>query len=957
MNLLKAHLFFFLSSVSFFCLQAQDAKTEIKYLSGKGYQDTKEWEFKISDGRNSGEWSTISVPSVWEQEGFGTYQYGIKFYGKPFPDGIADEIGQYKYTFQVPKEWETKVINIVFDGSMTDTEVKINGRSAGTMHQGAFYRFKYDITPLLKFGKENVLEVTVSKESSNASVNLAERRADYWNFGGIFRPVFLEALPATHIARTALKAEADGSFEADVFLGTGNSDLRAEATLTDKNGKKMGDVLTANLPTGSDKIHVSGTFQNIKTWTSEIPNLYGVVIKLFKDDKLVHQVTDTIGFRTIEIRKGDGIYVNGVRILMKGINRHSFWPESGRTLNKELNYADVRLIKEMNMNAVRLSHYPPDPEFLRACDELGLYVMNELGGWHGHYDDNIGKKLVKETVIRDLNHPSIIFWSNGNEGGWNTNLDNQFEIWDLQNRPVLHPQQELNGVETMHYRSYGETIEYQRGEHIFMPTEYLHGLYDGGHGAGFDDYWEVLRKHPRSGGGYLWVFADEGIARTDQDGRIDNQGNFGADGIVGPHHEKEGSFFTVKEVWSPIMLTTPKHLDSDFDGNFEIENRYFFTNLSDCTFEWELATFPNPDDSKIGHLTLKRQTLKGPDLKPQSTGNLNIKLPNNWKDADVLYLKALDSDGNELWTWDYTWNKEEEKLLEIEDKGIVKLEETDEFYEVTSWETSLKFDKTTGKLTTVEQSGESISFGNGPQIMMARRGDRTLDGTINPDFEKGEDRIYKEFKCIDEEVNCSENLVSISAQQLNNTVKIEATYFGILQKVVWTIYPEGLVKMDYEYEYNGVTELAGIYFDYPEETMQSKRWLGAGPYRVWQNRLKGTKLDVWENGYNDPIPGESFNYPEFKGYFSNWEWVEFTTSEGIIQMRSDATDTYLGVYTPRDSRDALLYTLPQTGIAVFDVIPAVRNKVNATDLVGPSSQPKWINGTKKHSLFLKFNNK
>ncbi|MFV0541746.1 MAG: glycoside hydrolase family 2 TIM barrel-domain containing protein [Aestuariibaculum sp.] len=569
--------------------------TEIQYLSGTGYQDTKQWEFKISDGRKSGEWSTINVPSVWEQEGFGKYQYGIRFYGKPFPEGIANEVGEYKYKFTVPKEWENKRVKIVFDGSMTDTKVRINGRSTSDdEHQGAFYRFKYEITDLLKFGKENVLDVTVSKESKNASVNLAERRADYWNFGGIFRPVFLEALPAAHIDYVALKAEANGAFEANVFLGSGTNNTAVEITVLDENGKKVGTSIKTSGINGADKIHLSGQFNNIKQWTAETPNLYKAKIKLLQSNKVVHQITETIGFRTIEIRKGDGIYVNGQRVLMKGVNRHSFWPESGRTLNKELNYADVRLIKEMNMNAVRLSHYPPDPEFLQACDELGLYVMDELAGWHGHYDDAIGKKLVKEMVTRDLNHPSIIFWSNGNEGGWNTNLDNQFEIWDLQKRPVLHPQQELNGVETMHYRSYGETLEYFRDDNIFMPTEYLHGLYDGGHGAGFDDYWEVMRKHPRSGGGYLWVFADEGIARTDQDGRIDNQGNYGADGIVGPHHEREGSFFTVKEVWSPVMIMNPSKLPNDFNGTFTIENRYDFTNTNSCTFEWELVNFTSP---------------------------------------------------------------------------------------------------------------------------------------------------------------------------------------------------------------------------------------------------------------------------------------------------------------------------------------------------------------------------
>ncbi|MBD0823760.1 glycoside hydrolase family 2 protein [Aestuariibaculum marinum] len=934
-------------------LSAVAQNTEIQYLSGTGYQDTKEWEFKISDGRKSGEWSTINVPSVWEQEGFGKYQYGIRFYGKPFPEGIADEVGEYKYKFTVPKAWENKIVKIVFDGSMTDTKVRINGRSASDdTHQGAFYRFKYGITDLLKFGKENVLEVTVSKESKNASVNLAERRADYWNFGGIFRPVFLEALPATHIDYTSLKAEADGSFEANVFLGKAGQNVSAEITILDEKGKKVGSTMKADAVNGADKLHLGGQFENVKQWTAETPNLYTAEIKLLKAGKVVHEIKETIGFRTIEIRKGDGIYVNGQRVLMKGVNRHSFWPESGRTLNTELNYADVRLIKEMNMNAVRLSHYPPDPDFLKACDELGLYVMNELGGWHGHYDDAVGKKLVKEMVTRDLNHVSIIFWSNGNEGGWNTNLDDQFDIWDLQKRPVLHPQQEHNGVETMHYRSYGETLEYFRDDNIFMPTEYLHGLYDGGHGAGFDDYWEVMRKHPRSGGGYLWVFADEGIARTDQDGRIDNQGNYGADGIVGPHHEKEGSFFTVKEVWSPVMIMNKPELPNDFDGTFSIENRYDFTNTNTCAFEYELVSFTSPLSGKAERKTVNKGTIKAPSIEPHGKGELKVNLPGNWKDADVLYVKATNANGEELWTWDFTWEKENEAKASA--SGNVDLSESNEFYTVSALGTVVKIDRTSGKLVEVTQNGNTISLANGPKIIMARRGDRTLDGTVNPEFLKGEDRIYKEFACIDEEVNCSENLLNISAKKVDGKVVVEANYHGILQKVVWTIDASGLIQLDYEYEYNGVVDLAGVYFDYPEEKMQHKKWLGDGPYRVWQNRLKGTTLDIWENDYNDPIPGESFNYPEFKGYFNNWQWAEFTTSEGKIYIENKGTDTYLGVYSPRDGRDALLYTIPNTGIAVLDVIPPARNKVNATDLCGPSSQPKWLSGLQKRTVYLKF---
>ncbi|WP_200975668.1 glycoside hydrolase family 2 TIM barrel-domain containing protein [Echinicola sp. 20G] len=938
---------FFLGLAAVFAVSGLKAQeTEIQYLSGKGYQDTKEWEFKISGGRNSEEWSTISVPSVWEQEGFGKYQYGIKFYGKPFPEGIADEVGEYKYTFDVPKDWENKLVRIVFDGSMTDTEVRVNGRSAGDRHQGAFYRFKYDITDLLKYGKQNLLEVTVSKESSNASVNLAERRADYWNFGGIFRPVFLEAFPAKFIDRTAIDAQANGQFRAEVFLGHASSqDMKVVAKVIDKGGKPVGKPIEQSITKGGDKVILESTFQGVDLWTAETPNLYHIQFSLYDGDKLVHQIDDRFGFRSIELKASDGIYINGQRVLMKGVNKHSFWPESGRTLNKELNYADAKLIKEMNMNAVRLSHYPSDPEFLDACDELGLYVLHELGGWHGHYDEAIGIKLVEELVTRDVNHPSVIFWDNGNEGGWNTELDDEFAKWDPQNRPVLHPQQLLSGVETMHYRSYGETEEYFRGDYIFMPTEFLHGLYDGGHGAGLFDYWEMMRQHPRSGGGFLWVFADEGIARTDQDGRIDNQGNYGADGIVGPHHEKEGSFFTIKEVWSPVMVMHEDQLASDFDGVFKVENRYDFTNLKACTFEWSLAEFYDPQVGQSGHKVIQSGELNGPDVAPHGEGKITISLPSNWKEADVLYLTAKNPEGEALWTWHFTWGQSKQYLQA--GAGTVELEENEVSYVVSSEDLQVTFSKENGQISTIKEGGKDITFTGGPRFVAARRGDRTLDGTVDPEFEKGMDRIYKEL-------DLEQELRMINAEKKDGNVIVKASYFGPLEEVVWTIQPGGLLQLDYTYAYSGVVELMGVSFDYPEEKVKGIRWLGEGPYRSWQNRIHGTTLDIWGNDYNDPIPGESFTYPEFKGYFHDWHWAEFETEEGKIYMANDQQDNYLGVYTPRDGRDALLYTLPQTGIAVFDVIPGVRNKVNATDLVGPSSQPKHVSGSKSRRVYFKF---
>ena len=177
---------------------------------------------------------------------------------------------------------------------------------------------------------------------------------------------------------------------------------------------------------------------------------------------------------------------------------------------------------------------------------------------------------------------------------------------------------------------------------------------------------------------------------------------------------------------------------------------------------------------------------------------------------------------------------------------------------------------------------------------------------------------------------------------------------GNLDKAQWTINPNGEAALDYTYNFSGVVDLIGISFDYPEDQVISKRWLGAGPYRVWQNRIHGTQYDVWENDYNDPIPGETFTYPEFKGYFDSVSWMNIRTKEGTISLTNETPDSYIGVYQPRDGRDRLLYTLPESGISVLDVIPPVRNKVNSTDLCGPSSQPKWVNGPQTGRIIFRF---
>ena len=936
-------IFLLAALTSSLALAAQSSvETERQYLSGHGCDDMVEWDFLCSDGRNSGKWTKIGVPSCWELQGFGTYQYGMRFYGKATPEGIADEVGKYKHEFTLPKAWEGRQILLVFEAVFTEARVQINGRKAGNgTYQGGFTRHTIDVSDRIFFGnKKNRLEVEVLKESTNPQVNLAERRADYWNFGGIWRPVFIISKPAQNIARVAIDAKADGRFMADVYLNRALPNGSVSVNIVDANGKAIATSPAFNVASDGAKVDFSA--KDIKTWNAEQPNLYTAVFTLKNaQGKTLHVERQKFGFRTIEYRhtyngdKEDGVFINGKKVIFKGANRHSFRPETGRTLSKQKNIEDVLLIKSMNMNAVRLSHYPADPEFLDACDSLGLYVECEQPGWHWAHETITGSKIVEEMVTRDVNHPSIIFWSNGNEGGFNYELEPVFTRLDPQQRVVLYPWANRNGFETKHYRSWGETAEYMRQKEIFMPTEFLHGLYDGGHGAGLKDYWRMMMENPRCAGGFLWDLMDQGVVRTDMNNIVDCMGNFGADGIVGPHMEKEGSFYTIREVWSPVQVL---YFDS---GAFTIQNCYNFTNLKDCQFIYRLLQMP--DYGKTDVKVIKEVKLPSPDAAPGEKARLKIERT----DADVIELKAIDPNGKEIFTWSSKhWIKAgnfNKPTLHKNTQQYSYTEDGDQLL-VKNGPRQYTFCKKTGRLMQVMVNGKKLSFGNGPRFVAAKRADRSQDGFYNHDDKEAFQKKTEYTEYADQG--------AFAGFTFSDSTLVADYQHGSLKKVTWRFLADGGLYMNAEYNFYGVVDLMGLCFDYPEQLMKSKQWVGKGPYRVWQNRQEGPQYGLWQNDYNDPIPGESFEYPEFKGYFSNVSWMKFTTAEG--QFGIEQMSGKIGVYTPRDGRDHILYTLPETGIALLRVIPAVRNKVNTTDLNGPSAQPYWSKGKGTMNVIFRF---
>ncbi len=912
---------FLVAFTTIFNLYSFSQETEVVYLSGTDADHTVNWEFYCTDGQNSGKWTTIPVPSNWELQGFGTYNYGHDW--RDENKKLGKEHGFYRHRFKVPTDWKGKTINIVFDGSMTDTQVKINGKLAGEVHRGAFYRFKYNISNLLKYGRENLLEVDVAKHSANESVNKAERQADFWIFGGIFRPVFLEILPEIHMKRSAVDARADGTFDLLLELNESKGIYSVLIELYDLKGNKIKGQVQEALVKGTTEKLISGIFNNVNAWNPEWPFLYDMKISLKEGNKVIHELTERIGFRTVEFRKHDGFYVNGEKVLFKGVNRHSFWPETGRCMSEANHFTDIRMIKEMNMNAVRMSHYVPDKRFLELCDSLGLFVLDEVTGWADAYDTIAGPKLIKETILRDENHPSVVAWDHGNEGGWNFANEKEFHKYDIQKRPVFNPWLLRNGMDTHHYPEYNFAIgRFVYGNDPFMPTELLHGLYDGGLGAGLEDFWSSYQTSPLHAGGFLWVLADEAVLRTDLEGKVyDSDGNHAPDGILGPHRQKEGSYYTVKEVWSPVQIK-PVTINHKWNGTLFLENKYIYTNLKDCSFAWQaMKTGFGNTSNKI----MESGIVPGPAARPGETIALDLDIGPAFQKADLFLFTATDPHGKELYTWSWPviqpWEKAEEltKMLSREETDIVVKEDLNTV-SATVAGLEVIFSKTNGTLVSVKNNAGVVSLSGGPVSAGVSQKIKGTSWNLNEDG----NFIFEIL---------SEN------------------YPG---KITWLLRKDGLLKLEASPLFNSLNDVdyIGISFSYPEEKCTGIKWMGKGPYRVWKNRLKGSIIGVWEKKYNNTITGESFNnliYPEFKGYHGNLYWATLETTESPFTVISETPNLYFQLFKPDKPKHVaggVYPPFPEGDISFLYEIPAIGTKFKQAEKLGPKSQKGIYSGRK-----------
>jgi len=878
------------------------------------------WDFRCTSGNNSGKWGKIQVPCNWELQGYGDYTYGRWYTIKG--EKPSSEEGEYKTNFKIEKSVKTKGGRVIiwFDGVMTDTEVRVNGQLVGQKHQGGFYRFSYDITEYVKVGN-NRLDVHVWKESQNKSVNAAERKADWWLFGGIFRPVWLEIKPQENIQHFAVDSRQNGHVLADLQLEGNVSGYQIDARVKKVGEEKTVTYTNVSKVGRSNNLTVEFDAKNIDAWDTEHPNLYELTFVL-KDynGKTVHEKSSRIGFRTIEFREQDGFYLNGTKIVAKGVNRHTFWPTTGRTTTKEQSIADAKLIKEMNMNAVR-SHYPPDTHFLDACDSLGILYIDEIAGWQNAVDDTIGARILPEMIRRDVNHPCIYVWSNGNEGGFNYSLDDKFALYDPQTREVIHPWADWGKIDTHHYPAYLTGIgRFNNGSKVFMPTETMHAMYDQGGGAALDDFYRRWKESPLFAGCYIWAFCDEAVVRTDKHGALDSDGSNAPDGILGPYREKEGSYYSIREIWSPIKIS-PFRITESFDGTIFVSNDYLFTNL------------------KGAKLICNGKECILPDIEPGETRK--VKIPTSTlRQNDFLTIEAVGPQGDTVCTTSYPvitpkdYYKRAFAQKQLNPSITANAEKIGGAYVLTNGNFQITFDASTGLIKTIIDKDKEIPFNNGPIGV-------GMEAQYLP--EKSYCRVEKD-------------------SEGNNSATFVAKYKGAIDSITWNLMNNGLLSMDAVLlnhadggsGFDGKVKddkvgNYGLTFSYPEEECKGMTWVGRGPYRVWKNRIQGTNFGLWHKDYNNTVTGEPRSdgkpqeYPEFKGYHANLYWASIESDKYPFQVYSETENLYLRIFTPQEPKikannQNTMKDFPDGDISFLLDIQAIQS-FKPTEHQGPSSQP------------------
>ena len=922
--------------------QAFEKKNSANYLSIEGT-----WKFNFVKDYNKrpanffaanyddSQWKDFPVPGLFELNGYGDATYKNIGYAwatqfdpnPPYISELNNYTGSYRRTFDLPKDWKGKDVYFHVGSATSNLTLWVNGKYVG-YSEDSKVAAEFNISKYLKPGK-NLIAMQVMRWCDGSYFE----DQDFWRFTGIAREVYLYARPKVHAADIRLNAGLenqyrDGVLNYQVALKGGKTDVTL--TLCDKDGKKIAEASGAQ---GTIKV------PGVKAWTAETPYLYKAFITLKNKQGVSEVIPQKIGFRNVEIKNAQ-LLVNGKPVLIKGANRHEIDPDGGYVVSVERMIQDIKIMKQLNINAVRTCHYPDDPRWYDLCDEYGIYVTAEANlESHGMgYDEKSLAKFpeyLQTHIERNegnvktfINHPSIIVWSLGNECGYGINFEKTYDwvkAYD-QTRPVQYERGGYDSKTDIHcpmYIDYEESEKYCKSDGVkpYIQCEYAHAM--GNSEGGFKEYWNLIRKYPKYQGGYIWDFVDQGLRdKSPITGKeIFTYGgdygrypasdyNFNCNGIIAPDRRLNPHAYEIQYWHQNVWI---KDLDA-VNGAFNIYNENFFKNIDDLHLTAtvyangvKLSTVEIPETKGIAPQTTKM-------VKSDALKYAIAEAESEHGKEEITVNFAFASDGTEPLVEkgqvmarqqfvinEYQFDKVDTPIAatstkisgkkgKLQSTSNIEVEETNSYVKVSAKRMSVTIGKKTGLIDYLDVDGEPIlKFRESmkPEFWRA-----PTDNDYGASLQK-ELKVWK---------NPVMNLKSFDKSEMKDSVVLTATFEM----------PEVKAELVLRYRINAVGEVSvtekmttdkaakiadlfryGMVLDLPA-SFSKLEYYGRGPEENYIDRHSSTFIGKYESDVKDEYypyirPQESGNHTDIR-YFSifNPASGKGITFEGYAPMECSA---------------------------------------------------------------------
>ena len=726
--------------------QSFDKKKSANYLSMEGM-----WKFNFVKDHNKrpanffalkyddSQWKDFPVPGLFELNGYGDATYKNIGYAwatqfdpnPPYISELNNYTGSYRRTFELPKSWKGKDVYFHVGSATSNLTLWVNGKYVG-YSEDSKVAAEFNISKYLKPGK-NLIAMQVMRWCDGSYFE----DQDFWRFTGIAREVYLYARPKLHAADIRLNAALENNYQDGVLnykvsLKGGKTDVAI--TLCDKDGKQIAQATGAQ---GVIKV------PKVNAWTAETPYLYKAYITLKNKQGAAEVIPQKVGFRNVEIKNAQ-LLVNGQPVLVKGADRHEMDPDGGYVVSLERMIQDIKIMKQLNINAVRTSHYPCDPRWYDLCDEYGIYITAEANlesHGMGYEEKSLAKfpEYIVPHIERNegnvkplINHPSVIVWSLGNEGGYGVNFEKAYD-WVKACDTTRPAQYERGGYDSKTdiycpmYIGYEESESYckSNGTKPYIQCEYAHAM--GNSEGGFKEYWDLIRKYPKYQGGYIWDFVDQGLRDkspiTGKEiftyggdyGRYPGSDyNFNCNGIIAPNRRLNPHAYEIQYVLQNVWI---KDFDAE-NGSFNVYNENFFKNIDDLSLTVtlfangvKLTTIAIPDTKGIAPQAtklVKSEALKSAIEKAEAehaTEEITINFAFASDGSQPLVDKGQVMARQQIVLNGYEFDKVD---APANTGSKIEVEETNSYVKVSAERMSVTIGKKTGMIDYLDVDGEPM---------------------------------------------------------------------------------------------------------------------------------------------------------------------------------------------------------------------------------------------------------